>query len=393
MSDHGEPGVAATGGGQGTVAHHFEDAQQQFSSSKLGMWVFLATELLMFGGLFTGYAMYRANHPEIFEWAHVFLDRRLGALNTVILITSSLTMALAVSAAQRGHRKRLVLLLGLTFLGACGFLGIKFIEYRPKFEHGLLWGRHYAPDPGYVAHHYGDEGKGHGKAEEKEQAAAPVDLERGRSIMMQTCASCHGKDLRGLPNNGVNLLTSEFVGSKSDEELLTFVKVGRQPFDPASRTKVQMPPRGGNPALNDDMLRDTIAYLRTVWTGPQTETATAETPPAAADTTPSIGEEDIPHSVLPPAAAAPAGLAPPPAPHPAFAQPRNVQHFFGIYFLMTGLHAIHVIAGMVVIGWLIVGALRGRFGPEYFTPVDLVGLFWHLVDLIWIFLFPLFYLI
>ena len=73
--------------------------------------------------------------------------------------------------------------------------------------------------------------------------------------------------------------------------------------------------------------------------------------------------------------------------------PPNAHRFFGIYFLMTGLHGIHVVAGMLVIGWLMIGAALGRYDGAYYTPVDLGGLFWHLVDLIWIFLFPLFYLI
>ena len=74
-------------------------------------------------------------------------------------------------------------------------------------------------------------------------------------------------------------------------------------------------------------------------------------------------------------------------------RPSNVQIFFGIYFLMTGLHGIHVLAGMAAITWLLVRSAKGQFGPAYFTPVDFVGLYWHLVDLIWIFLFPLLYLV
>ena len=391
MSGHAEEHAAPDGHAHAHVAHHFErGAGQQFAASKLGMWLFLGTELLMFGGLFTAYAIYRGNHPEIFKWAHVFLDKKLGAINTVVLITSSLTMATAVRCAQLGQRKRLIAFLCLTLLGAFGFLGIKFTEYRPKFEHGMLWGRLYSPDPEYVAHHFGAE-SAHGSAE-ADKKEAPVDLALGHKIMMETCASCHGKDLHGLPNNGVNLLASEFVGKNSDAELLAFLKVGRQPFDPASRTKVQMPPRGGNPTLTDEKLRDVVAYLRTVWVGPAAEVAVA-TGGASTDTV--AAAADIPRSLMPPGAAAPAGLAPAvlAARHDVPPEPKNVQLFFGIYFLMTGLHAIHVIAGMFIIVWLIIGAIRGRFGPDYFTPVDLGGLFWHLVDLIWIFLFPLFYLI
>jgi cytochrome c oxidase subunit 3 len=118
----------------------------------------------------------------------------------------------------------------------------------------------------------------------------------------------------------------------------------------------------------------------------------AGTPAAASPRT--WGDVTPEASMIGPAAAAPAGLAPPgkaTEDEHAAAPPANPQIFFGLYFAMTGLHGIHVLAGMIVITWLIVVA--GRFGPEYFTPVDLVGLYWHIVDLIWIFLFPLLYLI
>lgn len=379
------------------LAHHFDNAEQQFSSSKLGMWIFLGTELLMFGGLFVAYATYRAHHPEIFRWASVLLDTRLGAINTLVLITSSLTMAIAVGCAQRGQQGRLLLFLGLTFLGACGFLGIKAMEYLPKFEHGLLWGTNFKPDAAYVAHHFGVEpAEGHGVGDAAKKEAKPVDLARGEKILKETCASCHGKNLMGLPNNGVDLIHSKFVGAKTEGEIVAFLKVGRAPWDPDNTTKIQMPPRGGNPTLNDEMLRDAAAYVKSVWSAEAPAPVVAAAG-AVADSGAAVAEEDIPKSVVPPATPAPEGLAVradlAAAQLMATDAPRNAQLFFGIYFMMTGLHAIHVIAGMVVIAGLMVGAARGKFGPHYYTPVDLGGLFWHLVDLIWIFLFPLFYLI
>ena len=96
------------------LAHHFETATQQYESVKLGMWIFLVTEILLFGGLFCWYAVYRANHPEIFFYAERFLDKTLGGINTVVLICSSLTMALAVRAAQTGRTRRLVQFLTVT---------------------------------------------------------------------------------------------------------------------------------------------------------------------------------------------------------------------------------------------------------------------------------------
>jgi len=259
------------------LAHHFRSLQQQYDAAKLGMWLFLVTEILLFGGLFCAYAVYRSSHPEVFVYAHRFLDKTLGGLNTVILICSSLTMAWAVRAAQLRNRRQLALLLAATFICACGFLGIKTVEYHAKWKHGLLWGQRYQP-----VEHTADQ--------------APAD---------------------------------------------------NAPLAPAP---------------------------------------TAVPPGAGAD-----------RSLLPAPGKAPAGLAAGEAltarSHDPGNVPRNVHLFFGIYFVMTGLHGLHVIAGMVLIGWLFVRTLRGEFGDGYFTPVDLGGLYWHLVDLIWIFLFPLLYLI
>lgn len=386
------------------LQHHFDTPTQQFDSSKLGMWLFLATELLMFGGLFCAYAVYRGNHPEIFAWGSQLLDTKLGGINTLVLITSSFTMALAVMCAQRGWRWRQVVFLGLTFLGACGFLGIKAIEYKPKFENGLLWGAGFNPNLEYVAHHwpgYHADGvpAGSGEHGAEEVEVPPVDLEFGKKIAYETCASCHGADLQGMPKNGKSLIVSDFIADKSDADLLTFLKVGRPPWDAANTTGVQMPPRGGNPTLDDKKLSDVIAFLRVLQEAGPPE-AGAEGDSTLASMAPAVGVDFWPYkSIIPPAVAAPAGLTAAargslePEEHPDLAPPPGAHRFFAVYFMMTGLHGIHVVAGMIFIGWLMIGAAMGRYHPGYFTPVDLGGLFWHLVDLIWIFLFPLFYLI
>jgi cytochrome c oxidase subunit III len=270
------------------LAHHFDTPEQQFQSGKLGMWIFLATEILLFGGLFCAYAVYRANHPEIFLYAHRYLDATLGGINTVVLLCSSLTMAWAVRCAQLGKRKGLIVLLSLTLLGGFGFLGIKYVEYEHKWKHGLLWGKSYAPD-------HGDDAGAHPEAAE--------------------------------PESG--------------------------------------------------------------------DTAAAPAEPVAAPA-PSNGPEAEP-TLVPRAAEGPRGTVDPDAGEPAHRappeSPRNVQIFFSIYFAMTGLHGLHVIAGMCAIGWTLFRAIGGAFSAQYYTPVDLVGLYWHLVDLIWIYLFPLLYLI
>jgi hypothetical protein len=171
------------------------------------------------------------------------------------------------------------------------------------------------------------------------------------------------------------------------------------PFDPLNTTGIQMPPKGGNPLLEDQDLRDIVALIRT-FEAPQRPSA------EQAVTAVEKQESPIPRSSIPDAAAGPEGIrmaalegpvpeppAPvlPPSRDPD--RPENAHMFFVFYFLMTGLHGLHVVAGIAVMAWLMLRALRGHFGAAYFTPVDLGGLYWHVVDLIWLFLFPLFYLI
>lgn len=231
MSHHAH----AASGPSKYLAGHFASPEQQLDTSKMGVWVFLATEVLFFGGLFTAYGVYRANNPEIFHYGQHFLDWRLGAVNTLVLITSSLTAAWSVRNAQLQQQAALVRNMVLTLLFAGVFLAIKYVEYSHKLHHGVVWGAAFSPS----------------------------------------------------------------------EEIL----------------------------------------------------------------------RELPRAV----AAAPI--------------PEHAGRFFSIYFVMTGLHGIHVLVGMGLYTWLIMRARRGDFSPVYYGPVDGVALYWHLVDLIWIFLFPLLYLI
>ena len=202
--------------------HHFDDVEQQHQASWLGMWVFLSTEVMFFGGMFAGYFVYRHWYMQAFASASNHLDLRLGAINTAALICSSFTMALAVYSAETSRRKPLIAFLVLTIILGLAFLGIKFYEYHTKFEEHLV--------PG-----------------------------------------------------------------------------GSFRFD--------------------------------------------------------------------------ASLA------------RPAEIFFSFYFAMTGMHAVHMIIGIGLLTALIVQARRGRFSAFYHTPVELTGLYWHFVDIVWIFLFPLLYLL
>jgi len=216
------------------LAHHFDNPAQQEGAAKLGMWIFLATEILMFSGLFLAYFFVRSSFPEMVLEAHEKLNKVLGSINTVVLITSSLTMALGVRAAQTNSKKMARWMLLATLVFAATFMVIKYFEYSAKIEHGTLPGRFY----------------------------------------------------------------HEHI-----EDLAT----GMQ------------------------------GTLDRWWGG--------------------------------------------------------YQLFYGIYFVMTGLHGLHVLVGMGLIVWIMVRNERGDFSSAFFTPVENVGLYWHLVDLIWIFLFPLLYLV
>ncbi len=211
------------------LRHHFADMDQQRDAASLGMWVFLATEIMFFGGMFCAYLIYRYWYYYEFAAGSRTLDIWLGTINTAVLICSSLTVALGVRAAQLGKRKLLVILLLLTLVFGWAFLGIKAVEWTKKFEEHHI--------PGYSFHF-----------EQRELQGHQLD-------------------------------------------------------------------------------------------------------------------------------------------------PRHAQIFFSLYFAMTGMHALHMIIGVGIFSVITFLAWKGRYTPEYHTPVEISGLYWHFVDIVWIYLFPLLYLI
>jgi cytochrome c oxidase subunit 3 len=235
----------------GELYGQFETLEQQKESATLGMWVFLVTEVLFFGGLFMTYTINRRAFSTAFGIGSNTLDITLGAGNTVVLIMSSLTMAMAVWSAQVGKKKLVSIFLIATLVLGTVFLGVKAIEYKQKYDHHLI--------PG------------------------------------------HGFDMRY---------------------------------------------RSAHPTASDD-LKELAREKQEV------ETAIKSDP-------------DINY---------------------------HGQLYFSLYFGMTGLHALHMIIGAGLLVWLIKGSLGGRYTPQYNTPVEIVGLYWHFVDIVWIYLFPLLYLI
>ena len=292
------------------LQHHFETPAHQFDSAKLGMWLFLATEVLFFGGLFVAYAVLRTRFPEVFSYASHYLNTLMGGVNTCVLILSSLTMAMAVRFAQTNKKNAMLICLVLTFMGAVGFMVIKYFEYTHKIHEHLVWGKTF-----YV----------------------PPNTEEGEAEKLV---------LSTAPPPPPATLTVANPAAPAVPTLAATPPVEASAIKPASAG-----PAG-------------LATAR--------EMAKAEHLPVASD------DPAMAHPTL--------HLADP-------KMPANTHLFFAIYYCMTGLHGIHVVAGMVMLAWLIWRGARGDFSSNYFTPVDVGGLYWHIVDLVWIFLFPLFYLI
>ena len=207
------------------LREQFDTPEQQKEASTLGMWIFLVTEIMFFGGMFTAYTAYRAWYPNVFAVASTSLNAIIGAVNTAVLLCSSFTMVMAVRAASMSASKALIVFLILTMILGMAFLGIKAYEWTEKFH------EHHVPGPTF--HLEGESPAGQGQA----------------------------------------------------------------------------------------------------------------------------------------------------------------QLFFSLYFAMTGLHALHMVVGVSVLTVILLQAWAGKFSADYFTPVDVAGLYWHFVDIIWIFLFPLLYLV
>jgi cytochrome c oxidase subunit 3 len=424
------------------LAHHFETPEQQYQSGKLGMWMFLATEILMFGGLFCAYAVYRHNHPEVFAEAHKALDRKLGAINTIVLITSSLTMAWGVRCAQLNQQKALLFLLIMTLFGGAGFMCIKAIEYRTKWVH------HLGPGTENQFYKFPTNHEAHDKYEAEHNGGHEAIPHAGGPIEAGTPMPATGP---ATTPSAAPAKAQDYAGGVAD-----------------SSSSARPAPTAEQAAAHG------VTASPDAHVGPGQPIAVAQNSASGVVHDPNVGTTD--EAKIKPPTNTPGGLNPTfLALHPqAIAEvpeheinaerlekrdQSRLATFFNIYFLMTGLHGLHVVVGMALIFWilmraatrqqaavigpcgiLLVGAyfiylgllvsdwgapwhswtfwegvgivlaggallFRGmmntlrlpntgaEFDGSYFNPVDLVGLYWHLVDLIWIFLFPLLYLI
>lgn len=291
------------------LQHQFEDMAQQQESASIGMWMFLVQEIMFFGGLFTVYLVFRSRFPMAFAAGSNHLDAFWGGLNTLVLIVSSLTMALGVYFAQKGNRNMQVLMIILTMLFGMTFLGVKVIEYRDKYNHGLV------PVAGLNK-----------RIKEENHGTTAESLEQktglGESQTKPEPESQHLNSLEAPKTEESHANPrGEFKVPQEDLKLATQAQQGHYLTD-AEKIGYY-----ANGELSLDKFRD------------------------------------------------------------------KMRIFFWIYFAMTGLHALHMIIGLGIMSWLLYKAWRGTFSAEYYAPVEMSGLYWHFVDIVWIFLFPLLYLL
>jgi len=344
------------------LAHHFDDAEQQYDSGKLGMWLFLVTEVLFFSGMFCAYVLYRNRNPEVFEFCSSFLNEKLGAINTGVLLFSSLTMAWAVRASQLKQTKILVGMLGATLGCAAMFLGVKSVEYSHKWGIGLLPGRYYVAQVENAPH--SDTNYLQMLCVAPAILSAIFLLYYVYSIVI--ASKFHQRVAGPLLVAGLCFFAGVGLGnileSGDSHESHSAADHGHSEdhgHDHADHA-TEGSPTAEKAAESKGAAEEAVSFVKAS-SGP------------VHDVFVSKEEEGIPNAKVNNQGMA--GL------------------FFSIYYCMTGVHAVHILGGMVVITWLIVKASREEFHSEYFGPVDNVGLYWHLVDFIWIYLFPLLYLI
>ncbi len=455
------------------LAHHFDTPQQQFDAGKLGIWLFLVTEVLFFAGLFCAYTIYRAKNPEVFVYAHYHLDTNMGAINTTVLLLSSLTAAWAVRCAQLGQKRGLIVNIVITIACAATFMVVKYFEYSHKAHEGLLWGKNFNPHhepwelPVFKEKHpeaaelaaklkaqskAGDVKAGGSAAPAPTAAASPTTpaAPTGAAPAATDTAAPTGEAPEGAaaPAEAATAAadTPEAAGTETGAAGAgTETGTGAARVDPpaagqgekpGATAKAPKPKTPGQPAAaakpgatkpqpalapktapaageakagsvgperaRPDGMQDAPAdqaeaqQKRAETTGPGVPAATGapgaavvQDPPGMAIPVPDTDLGKIDEKAVKPLVDA--GMLAPNSTE--ITRPRKAHIFFGIYFFMTGLHGVHVLIGIGVWIWMLVRATKGVFGENYFGPIDYTALYWHLVDLIWIYLFPLLYLI
>jgi cytochrome c oxidase subunit 3 len=434
VDEHGHAAEHGHGEGHGSpfIQHHYDDAQHQFDSGKLGIWLFLAQEVLFFSALFVAYILYRYHHPEIYSYAHKYLDVKYGAINTAVLIFSSLTAAWGVRCAQLSQKRGLILCIALTIACACAFLGIKYIEYSHKVHEHILFGRYFDPCvssggrelltrnnkcAGTKSTVQWDYGTGTPAAG---SCFADIDQDPRKEGVQADCkVKEYGltetpKQVRQpkVDPDGKPVLGSDGKPETEEVEKIDVTETFQRDITarcPGEPSPGEAPPAGApheeasypcwRPAYQPAVCKKDVGILVEYGDHEEREhlriKAECKAARKAADAGDLLADRAQP-LVLGQRAIQPRpqrtvhdehvheSMGPP---------PEHTNMFFTIYFAMTGLHGIHVLFGVGVFTWLLIRAIKGHFTPDYFGPIDYAALYWHIVDLIWIFLFPLLYLI
>lgn len=420
---HEQPGHGHSDDGHGAhdhdhpsyLAHHFDTPEQQFDSGKLGMWLFLVTEVLFFSGMFCAYAIFRAWRPEVFEGCSQFLNTKLGAINTGVLLFSSFTMAWAVRCAQKEEHKKLAALLATTLCCATVFLGVKAIEYSHKWHLGLLPAGLFSYDPSnphpeggpnyllYICSPFIAATIGVGIwLVASYLRDAKFQFECAKPIFVVCLSFFVGVGLGTILESGESASHDEgdhhAVAAVVEGDGHADGEHGGEDSHDHEGHEAEAPHVEAPQAVADHPAEPTLPPA-----GAMTDTSTdlAVIERLASDAT-NTGLKDELNALQAQADQSTGGIlydvsddtaATIGAAKDNVLRPSRAGVFFSIYYCMTGIHAIHILAGIGVLIWLLVRAIRQDFNRNYFGPVDYVGLYWHIVDMIWIYLFPLMYLI
>lgn len=373
------------------LAHHFDDPEQQYDSGKLGMWLFLVTEILFFSGMFCAYSLYRSLHPEVWTFASQFLNETLGAFNTGVLLFSSLTMAWGVRCAQLRQRTGLIVSLAMTLGCAAIFLGVKAIEYTHKWDLGLLPAGAYESQFLAGAHHEGVSSWLY------VLSAVPAICVVGFAIWYGISIVKGDKQKTEIAGPLLVTALCYFLGVFIGIAFENAEAAAHEGGDHAVAAHAEGVDHSGESHAEGDDHADDGQGDDGHSDGDHAEDAHADDDHATSEGDESSSEGGDHASVSTGAVtlvSTEGARIVPGAPSEADVDQRGgAGLFFSIYYCMTGIHAIHILGGMVVLTWLLVRATKDHFNEEYFGPVDYVGLYWHIVDLIWIYLFPLLYLI
>ena len=341
------------------LQHFFVSSEQQFEASKLGMWLFLATELLLFGGMFVAYGIFRVQYPELFEAASLQLDTVLGAANTLVLLLSSLTMAWAIRGAQMDNRKVLIGNLVATIALASFFLGVKYFEY----SHNSTRASTRASTSSCAATRRPCRSWTASRRRRRCSRRAPTTRCTTPRPSSRTRAPW------SRPRGRSPARTRRRHRAAPPASRSTRPGPGRRTFPPDRRRSLAAGPERGGAGIGGAVER-----------AAQGEAQRAALATGAADQ--SAAGLETEHGDVDRAEA-----------KEAIFHDRRAGIFFSIYYMITGVHAIHIIIGIIAIGFLTVFSAKGKYSSVWYTPVENVGLYWHIVDIIWIFAFPLLYLI